>query len=81
MRFGQFLAQRFGDRPRDTLGQLDLVQGIAVALEEPDLPPVQAEDLVAVGWKSSQDPGRSDLARTQEWTMLLRVDPLELLFR
>ena len=49
MWLGQIFAQRLGDRPRDALGRLDLVQGITVTLEELDLLSVQAEDLIAVG--------------------------------
>jgi hypothetical protein len=49
MRLCQFLAKHLGDSPRDALGQLDLVKGVAVAFEELDFPPVQTKDLVAVG--------------------------------
>jgi len=46
---GQFTPQRLGDRPRDTGGRVDLIQGVTVTFKELDLLSAQAEDLVAVG--------------------------------
>ena len=49
MGFGQLGAQRLGDRLRDSRGWIDLVERVAVPLEELDLVEAQSEDLVAIG--------------------------------
>ena len=47
MRLGQLIAQRLGDRPRDSGSRIDLVKRIAVPLEELDLAEAQSQNLIA----------------------------------
>ncbi len=44
--FGQLIAQRLGDRPRDAWSRIDLVERVAVPLEEPDLLEAQSQNLI-----------------------------------
>ena len=48
MRLGQLIAQRLGDRPRDSRGRIDLVKRVAVPLEELDLAEAQSQNLIAI---------------------------------
>jgi hypothetical protein len=49
MRLGQLAAQRRGDRARHPGGQLHFVKMVAVTLEESNVMPVEAQDLIPVG--------------------------------
>jgi len=46
---GQLFAQRLGDRPRNSRSEIDLIECVAVPLEEPDRAVAQSENLIAVG--------------------------------
>ena len=48
MRLSQLVAQRCGDRPRNSRSWIDLVKRVAVPFEELDLLEAQSENLVAV---------------------------------
>ena len=48
MRLGQLIAQRLGDCSRDSRSRIDLVEHVAVSLEELDLMEAQSQDLIAI---------------------------------
>lgn len=84
MGFGQLIAQRLGDRPRDAWRRIDLVEDVTGPLEELNLAQAQPEYLVAINrlqeasqWFGVKAVGdNSQLGdRTLEWDHMKHARP------